>query len=173
MPVVVFSRMENQTNQTMNQNNNLVISSYGNGIAVGIEGSNDEIQIQFNRFFNHGGAGKNCTEDFCNEQGAGDNYLHFVSDRFAYFLSSEESMIGSLLNEKLTKLNCSPNPSLKGKKGGIFNELKLQSQNEYNLIKRENFMGFKPSEFNSYQQLDGGAPSWDDSSVSLAESVLM
>jgi len=160
---------------TKNKNSNIVISSYGNGLAVGIEGSNEEIQTQFNRFFNHGAAGRNCTEDFCNEQGAGDNYIHFLSDRFAYFLSSEEAMLGAILNEKLMGLNAGliDCKSAKGKKDGLLHELKKESQENYNEIRRENFMGFNTSEGNYYKQLDGGAPSWDKSSVSLAESVLM
>jgi hypothetical protein len=170
-----FPVMTNTTNQ-QNTNNNLVISSYGNGLAVGIEGSREEIEIQFNRFFNHGGAGRFCTEDFCSENGeAGDNYLHFTCDRFAYFLSDDDSMIGAMLNEKLMQANIDPSSNLihKGKKGGIYNELKENAIQEFSAIKRENFMGFKPSEVNFYQQLDGGAPSWDASSVSLSEQMLM
>jgi hypothetical protein len=167
--------MKNQTIQTSPENSNIVVSSYGNALAIGLEGSNEQIQKQFNRFFNHGAAGRNCTEDFCNEEGSGDNYLHFISDRFAYFLSTDEAMIGAFLNEKLMTLNNRQGElqSVKGKKGGLYNELKSEAENDYSSLRRENFMGFKPTEVNIYQQLDGGAPSWDSSAVSLAESVLI
>jgi hypothetical protein len=158
-----------------NTNQNLVVSSYGNALAIGVEGSKEEIETQFNRFFNHGAAGRNCTEDFCNEEGCGDNYLHFTSDKFAYFLSTDEAMVGALLNEKLMTLNSRLGElqSVKGKKGGLYNELKAEAEKDYSLLRRENFMGFKSPEANVYQQLDGGAPTWDSSSVSLAESVLI
>lgn len=158
-----------------NTNQNLVVSSYGNALAIGIEGSNEQIQTQFNRFFNHGAAGRNCTEDFCTEEGSGDNYLHFVSDSFAYFLSTEEAMIGAFLNESLTQCNMegADNSRFLGQKGGAYKQLESKAQKDYSLIRRENFMGFKTSNVNTYQQLDGGAPTWDSSSVSLAESVLI
>ncbi len=157
-------------------NTNIVISSYGNAIAVGIEGSAEQIEMQFNRFFNHGAAGAFCTEEFSSKDGStGESYLHFTCDNFAYFLSSEENMIKALLNEMLMQCNMegANNSMFIGKKGGAMNTLLQNAIESYKNIKRENFMGYKPTENNVYQQLDGGAPSWDASSVSLAESVLI
>ena len=84
-------------------------------------------------------------------------------------------MIKALLNEMLMQCNMegANNSMFIGKKGGAMDSLLQNAIESYKNIKRENFMGYKPTENNIYQQLDGGAPSWDASSVSLAESVLI
>lgn len=159
----------NTTNtQTENKNSNLVISLYGSEIAVGIEGTKEQINQQFNRFFNMGGAAPNCTSSFCSEDSdTGDNYIHFLSDRFAYFLSSEEDMIKAFETEQLMNMNAKPNPEHKGKKDGILNEVKALAKELYKNIKRENFMLYKTSEQVAFKKLDGGAPSLDMSSLNF------
>jgi hypothetical protein len=156
------------TTNTQTQNSNLIISLYGSEIAVGIEGTREEITQQFNRFFNMGGAAPNCTAAFCSEDSdAGDNYIHFLSDRFAYFLSDEEAMIKALETEQLMNMNAKPNPEHKGKKDGILNEVKTLAKELYKNIKRENFMLYKTSEQVAFKKLDGGAPSLDMSSLNF------
>jgi hypothetical protein len=158
--------MNNTTAQ--NKNNNLIISYYGSEIAVGIEGTKEQITQQFNRFFNMGGAAPNCTASFCSEDSdAGDNYIHFLSDRFAYFLSNEEAMIKALETEQLMNMNAKPNPEHKGKRDGILNEVKALAVDLYKSIKRENFMLYKTSEQVAFKKLDGGAPSLDMSSLNF------
>ena len=158
--------MNTTTEQT--KNSNIVISLYGSEIAVGIEGTKEEINQQFNRFFNMGGAAPNCTTSFCSEDSdTGDNYLHFLSDRFAYFLSDEEAMIKALETEQLMNMNAKPNPEHKGKKDGILNEVKALAKELYKNIKRENFMLYKTSEQVAFKKLDGGAPSLDLSSLNF------
>lgn len=160
--------MNTTTEQTSNKNSNLVVSLYGSEIAVGIEGTREEINLQFNRFFNLGGAAHNCTEQFCSEESnTGDNYLHFMSDRFAYFLSSEEAMTEAFQTEMLMNANARPNPEHKGKKDGILNEVKALAKELYKNIKRENFMLYKTSEQAAFKKLDGGAPSLDLSSLNF------
>lgn len=163
--------MNTTIEQTNSKNNNLIISLYGSEIAVGIEGTKEEINQQFNRFFNIGGAAPNCTESFCSEDSdTGDNYLHFLSDRFAYFLSSEEDMIKAFETEQFMIMNTKSNPEYKGKKDGILNEVKTLARELYKNIKRESFMLYKTSEQVAFKQLDGGAPSLDLSSVNFFSS---
>jgi hypothetical protein len=156
---------------TENKNANLVVSLYGSEIAVGIEGVKEEINRQFNRFFNMGAAAPNCTSAFCSEDSnVGDSYLHFTCDNFAYFLSTEEDMIQGLLTEKLVSMNKGSNPQHKGKKDGVLAELKQLAEKEYKEIKRENFMLYKTSEQVAFKKLDGGAPSLDTSSLNFFSS---
>ena len=158
--------MNTTTEQT--KNSNIVISLYGSEIAVGIEGTKEEINQQFNRFFNMGGAAPNCTTSFCSEDSdTGDNYLHFMSDSFAYFLSTEEDMIKALVTEKIVSANSRSNPEHKGKQGGFLSEVQALAEKEYKQIKRENFMLYKTSEQIAFKKLDGGAPSLDLSSVNF------
>jgi hypothetical protein len=163
--------MTTPTTTAQNKNNNLIISYYGSEIAVGIEGTKEQITQQFNRFFNMGGAAPNCTAAFCSEDSdAGDNYIHFLSDRFAYFLSHEEAMIKALETEQLMIANSKPNPEHKGKRDGILNEVKTLAKELYKNIKRENFMLYKTSDQAAFKKLDGGAPSMDMSSVNFFSS---
>lgn len=159
------------TTNTQTQNSNLVISLYGSEIAVGIEGTKEQIEQQFIRFFNMGAAAANCTEAFCSEDSdTGNSYLHFTCDRFAYFLSSKEDMIKAFTTEKIVKANSQKNPTHKGKKGGFLAELKTLAKQEYENIKKENFMLYKSSEQAAFKKLDGGAPSLDTSSLNFFSS---
>ena len=158
---------------TMNNpsTNNLVVSLYGSQIAVGIEGSKEQIEGQFTRFFNMAGAAPNCTSAFCSEDyDTGDNYLHYMSDNFAYFLSSEEAMIKAFETEQLVKINSRSNPEYKGKKGGILQEVVETAKEAYKNIKRENFMLYQTSDQIAFKKLDGGAPSLDMSSLNFFSS---
>lgn len=153
------------TEQT-NSNSNLIVSLYGSEIAIGIEGTKEEINQQFNRFFNLGGAAANCTSAFCSEDSdTGDNYLHFMCDTFAYFLSSEEDMIKAFETESLVNLNSKSNPQFKGKKDGVLAEVKQAAKETYQNLRRENFMLNKTSDQIAFKKLDGGAPSLDMSSL--------
>ena len=160
-----------QTPSTENKNANIVISSYGSEIAVGIEGTKEQITKQFNRFFNMGAAAPNCTSAFCSDDtDTGEGYLHYTCDTFAYFLSTEEDMIKGLVTEKLMQANSQSNPQHKGKKGGILAEFQALAEKEYSEIKREGFMLYKTSEQAAFKKLDGGAPSLDMSSLNFFSS---
>jgi hypothetical protein len=159
------------TPSTENKNANLIVSLYGSEIAVGIEGTKQEIENQFNRLFNIGAAAPSCSSAFCSEDSnVGDSYLHFTCDNFAYFLSTEEDMIKAFTTEKLIKANSQNNPQHKGKKGGILAEIQALAEKEYKEIKRENFMLYKTSEQVAFKKLDGGAPSLDMSSINFFSS---
>jgi len=154
------------TKQTNENNSNLIVSLYGSEIAIGIEGTKEEINQQFNRFFNLGGAAANCTSAFCSEDSdTGDNYLHFMCDTFAYFLSSEEDMIKAFETESLISFNSKSNPQFKGKKDGVLAEVKQAAKETYQNIRRENFMLYKTSDQIAFKKLDGGAPALDVSSL--------
>lgn len=153
-----------------NQNNNLFISRYGAGIAVGMEGTKEQIENQFNRFFNLAGAGHGCTASYCSaDKNVGDDYLHWASDNFAYFLSTDEIMEQALVNEKIIQLNSKSNPEFKGKKNGILDELKKQASQEYSQIQRENFMQYKTSENIAMKKVESNNSDLDYSSMSYAD----
>ena len=163
--------MNATTEQTNSKNSNLIVSLYGSEIAIGIEGTKQEINQQFNRFFNLGGAAANCTEQFCSEDSdTGDTYLHFMCDTFAYFLSSEEDMIKAFETEQLINLNSKSNPQFKGKKDGVLAEVKQAAKETYENLRRENFMLYKTSDQIAFKKLDGGAPSLDMSSLNYFSS---
>jgi len=142
----------------MNQAN-IIISSYGHGIAVGLEGSKKEIERTFNRFFNWGAIGA----------GEGVEYLHELSNKFSYFLSTEESMVRAMTAENIVKWQNSeisgqyktPSRHYKKDNGKKFLADAAQSaRDEYESFPRESFMLQMKSPSHIYQQLDGGAPSW-------------
>lgn len=161
--------MKTQTPNTSNEN--VIVSLYGSEIAVGIEGTKEQIEQQFTRFFNMAGAAPNCTSAFCSEDyDTGDNYLHYMSDNFAYFLSSEEAMIKAFETEQLVDINSHSNPQYKGKKDGILKEVIEIAKETYKNLKRENFMLYRTSEQIAFKKLDGGAPSLDMSSINFFSS---
>jgi hypothetical protein len=142
----------------MNQAN-IIISAYGNGIAVGLNGTKEQIERTFNRFFNWGATG-------VGELGS---YLHELSDNFAYFLSTEADMLRAMTYETMTRWQDSPvseqykaRPRFHKKPNGEkFRADAVQAaRDEYNSFARESFMLFAKTPTHIYQQLDGGAPSW-------------
>lgn len=153
----------------------ILISLYGNGIAVGLDGTREQIERTYNRFFNWGAAGSNAniertSGDSEMQHGElGDGYLHYIGGKFAYFLSSEESMIRALTYENMTKwqdtevadqYKTKPR-NHKKESGKVFREhANIAAQDEYNSFERENFMLFEKSSAHIYGELDGGAPSW-------------
>jgi hypothetical protein len=127
---------------------NLVISRYGNGIAVGISGSRKERVETFNRFFNHGGAAENLKCTAAREDATsyiGDGYLHDIFDDedkgFSYFLSTESSLLKSLETEFAARFPLGACAAWKGKGGGFKESMKAAAAASFNSIRRENFMG--------------------------------
>jgi hypothetical protein len=142
----------------MNQAN-IVISSYGHGIAVGLEGNKQQIERTFNRFFNWGAIGA----------GEGVEYLHELSNKFSYFISTEESMVRAMTAENIVKWQDSEisgqykTPSRHHKKDNgkkFLADAAQAARDEYESFKRESFMQYEKTPTHIFQQLDGGAPSW-------------
>lgn len=153
----------------------IIISTYGNGIAVGLKGTKDQIDREFNRFFNWGGAGANANFMRSNQDSEmqngelGDSYLHEISNNFSYFLSTDAAMLKAINAETITRWQDSPvseqykaKPRVHKRLQGIkFLEDALDAaKSEYESYERENFMLFSRTPSYVYQQLDGGAPSW-------------
>lgn len=153
----------------------VLISPYGNGIAVGLEGTREQIEREYNRFFNWGAAGaganvERATGDSEIQHGElGDAYLHYVGEKFAYFLSTQEDMIRAFTYEHLGKWQDTETSAqyktkprnYKKDSGKVFREhAQIAAQDEYNQIERENFMLYQKAPTYIYRELDGGAPSW-------------
>lgn len=140
---------------------NIIISTYGNGIAVGLQGTKEQIEREFNRFFNWGATGV----------GQVGGYLHELSDSFAYFLSTETDMLRAMAYECMTRWQDSPissqyksAPLKRGEKKSKGTTFRQHARNaaidEFNSYPRENFMLFEKSPNDIYNELDGGAPDW-------------
>jgi len=138
---------------------NIIISTYGNGIAVGLHGNREQIELTFNRFFNWGATG----------QGDSVGYLHDLSNDFAYFLSTEKDMLRAMTYETMTKWQDSPvseqyksRPRFYKKPNGekFRADAAKAALAEYESFARENFMLYDKAPSHIYQQLDGGAPDW-------------
>jgi hypothetical protein len=153
----------------------VIISAYGNGIAVGLNGNKAEVQSTYNRFFNWGSAGASATFLRSNQDSEmqngdlGDSYLHEVSDKFSYFLSTDESMLQAMTAEQITMWQDTDVSSLckatrgtsKKAQGQLFlDSAKVAATQEYDSFRRENFMQFSKTPTHVYQELDGGSPSW-------------
>ena len=140
-------------------NTNIIISAYGNGIAVGLHGTREEIEKNFNRFFNWGATG-------IGELGS---YLHELSDNFSYFLSTETDMLRAMTYETMTRWQDSPvsdqykaRPRFHKKPNGtkFRADAEQAARDEYESFSRESFMLFAKTPTHIFQQLDGGAPDW-------------
>jgi hypothetical protein len=166
-------------------NNNIIISTYGNGIAVGLQGSREQIDQTFNRFFNWGAAAPNATfmrsSDDCETEigDMGDSYLHEVHNSFAYFLSTEEAMVNAMTSQNLANWQDTPvSKQYKGKRkekkqsGQKFRADALNAaRDEYNSFTKENFMLYSKSESPLFKVTDGGPASSDSSSMNFAEAA--
>ncbi len=181
------AKFRGMTNNT-NTNTNIIISTYGNGIAVGLLGDKASIEQTFNRFFNWGAAASGATNNRCADDSEitlgdmGDSYLHEVSDGFSYFLSTEEAMIQAIASETMTKWQDSPashkfktphsasRKTTKKNSGVAFREeATKQATAEFNSYKRENFMLYSKTDAPILRILDGGASSWDNSGMTFGE----
>lgn len=153
----------------------IIISTYGSGIAVGLNGTREQIERTYNRFFNWGAAAAGANYMRSNQDSdmqlgeMGDSYLHEISDQFAYFLSTEMDMLRALTTETMTKWQDSPvseqykaRPRFHKKPNGhkFIQDAYNAARTEYNSFRRENFMMFYKTPTHIYQQLDGGAPDW-------------
>ena len=138
---------------------NIIVTYYGHGIAVGLEGTKKQIERTFNRFFNWGAT----------STAAGGDYLHELSDRFAYFLSTERDMLRALTAETIMRWQDSEvsdqykTPARHHKKNNgkkFLQDAEKVARDEYESFKREPFMQYEKTPVHFYQELDGGAPSW-------------
>ncbi len=109
--------------------NKIIISSYGSGIAVGIEGEASFVERQINRFYNYGGMTKN-------------GEFHKESDKFGFFLSSKESMISALSCENFVRFQMDGTSKLfKKNPNAMQNAADQDAVKQFNEFERENFMG--------------------------------
>lgn len=132
--------------------NKIIISNYGSGLAIGLEGDAAFQEQQFNRFFNFGGTSKNAE-------------LHKESDRFSYFLSSEEEMIKALAAQTFVRfLQDGTSKLFKGMPTEMETATRLDAQNEFDSFERENFMARRsdgPSFVGGVAQ-NGRAEVWEE-----------
>ena len=162
---------------------NIIISTYGNGIAVGLVGTRKEIEPIFNRFFNWGAAAPNASlmrsNGDCEAEAGdyGDDYLHEVYDRFFYFLSTEEDTINAIKHQYLARWQDTAvaeqykghraNKKAAGKK--FLQHAENAARDEFDSYTKENFMLHSKSGTPLFKVLDGGAPTLDSSSMTFGE----
>ena len=167
----------------MNTQAQIIISTYGNGIAVGLVGTREEIEPIFNRFFNWGAAAPNASlvrsNGDCEAEigDYGDDYLHEVFEKFFYFLSTEEDMIEAIKNEYVarwqdTEISEQYKGHRKNKKDcgkKFLQDAEDAARDEFHSYHKENFMLYSKSETPMFRMLDGGASTWDSSSMTFGE----
>jgi hypothetical protein len=131
--------------------NKIIVSNYGNDLAIGIQGAPKYIEQQHNRFVNYGAA-------------KAGNSLHAMSDNFAYFLASENEMLSALEAEAIVSRYGSPmNKTFKGREGREYQNAMVQiAKDVFNAFERENFMGkdTDTASKKAHAVLDGGATFW-------------
>jgi len=133
-----------------NTNGTEVISSYGNGLAFGLSGTREQIERQFNRWFNIGVAGSNVTRNLDDEGGwttsgktLGDGFLHYIGDGFAYFLTTSEDIVRGLTWENVRLWQDSPiSKQYKKMQDKFMQDARQAAVDTLNSIPRENFMGW-------------------------------
>ena len=162
---------------------NIIISTYGNGIAVGIMGNREQVEQTFNRFFNWGAAAHETTyertsgDSVLEGDSFGDSYLHELAPNFHYFLSTEDAMINAMTAQNLANWQDTPvskqykgTRNAKKQSGQKFrNDALNAARDEYDSFTKENFMLYKKSETPLFRVLDGGPSSWDSSSMTFGE----
>jgi hypothetical protein len=165
---------------------NIIVSTYGNGIAVGIIGTREQAEPTFNRFFNWGAAANETTyertsgDSVLEGDSFGDSYLHELSPSFHYFLSTEEAMVKAMAAQNLANWQDTAiskqykgNRQNKKQSGAKFRSEAIKAAcDEYESFTKENFMLYKKSEVSQLKVLDGGAPTWDSSAMTFGEKAL-
>ena len=108
--------------------NKIVLSNYGNGIAVGLYGEPSFIEYQFNMFFNYGGVSPR-------------GELHQLHENFAYFLSSEEDLAKAISLQQFTQMIVSKESRrFKGNPKGMQEMCDAIGKSAVEQMHRENFM---------------------------------
>ena len=166
-----------------------IISNYGNGIAVGLRGTREQIELAFNRFFNLGATGKKTVGEFTEDVGTwstlgrswGDGFLHYMGEGFAYFLSSEEKMVECLKWEKVRLWQDSEiSAQYKGAKSQAKKIKGLQflrdafesAQKEVDSYPRENFMGWNVESSPNEKGVREGSSDWDEDEFAMMNKAI-
>lgn len=132
--------------------NQIIISHYGSGIAVGLQGSEDFVEKQTNRFFNYGGITK---------QGE----FHSVTENFGFFLSSVERMISAIATQYFVSFQMDgTSKQFKGRPDLMEKATKEKASEEFNSYLKENFMTRYERQALSILGLaeNGRAESWEE-----------
>lgn len=132
--------MNNSTTNT----NQIVLSSYGNGLAVGLQGSSEYIEKMFNLFVNYGGTTQN-------------GELHMESENFGYFLSTEEKIKSALVSHWQTTAIVNGDSKRFKKNPSGFDKYAMEiAEEQFSHYKKENFMGFNLGETYHVESFTGG-----------------
>jgi hypothetical protein len=113
--------------------NKIIVSNYGNGLAIGLQGSKEFQDAEFTRFYNTGAVST-----------TGD--LHEVGEFFSYFLSSAEKMVEALtLQNHLKMVTDGRSKLFKGMPVEMQNATILDAEKEFDGYAREEFMSLRPT----------------------------
>lgn len=108
--------------------NKVLVSSYGSGIAIGLQGATDFITHMENLFFNYGGVSDRAD-------------LHWETDTFAYFLSTREKAIDALaLKNQVTMIMRGESKAFKKNPKGFEDYCLTNAQDEFASYENESFM---------------------------------
>jgi hypothetical protein len=147
---------------------NEMISCYGNGLALGLSGTKAQIERSFNRFFNLGIAGANVTSNIDEEGGwasngqtLGDGFLHYIGERFAYFLTTEADIVRGLTWENIRLWQDSPiSAQYKGNAEKFKADALQAATDTFKALPRENFMGWSTDRVPEGHAIREGQSDW-------------
>lgn len=132
--------------------NKIIISPYGSGIAVGLEGDESFVERQLNRFYNYGAMARH-------------GEFHRESPSFGYFISNEFDMVKALSSENFVRFQMDGTSKLFKKNPKAMEEAALTSaQTSYDAFERESFMSRRADDSARIcgMSANGRAESWED-----------
>lgn len=126
--------MKNENNATAIQpENKIIVSNYGNGLAIGLQGSKEFQESEFIRFYNTGAV-----------SATGD--LHEVGEFFSYFLSDATKMVNALtLANHLKMVTDGRSKLFKNMPAEMQDATIADAEREFNEYAREEFMSLRPT----------------------------
>ncbi len=138
----------------------LIHNNAGGKVAIGVEGTKEEREQVFNRFYNYGGVNGRLHEMQAEQDG---------TPGFSYFLGYEEELLAAMQAhiivsrrfspaDKTFKATYSERNGQKKKKGLVFlSMIEAAAEEEFYSWPRETFLG-NDGEPIVFRELDGGAP---------------
>jgi hypothetical protein len=111
----------------------IIVSNYGNGLAIGLQGSKEFQDSNFTRFYNTGAV-------------AATGDLHEVGEFFAYFLSDSAKMVQALtLANHLKMVSDGRSKLFKGMPVEMQGATIEDAEKEFDSYPREEFMSLRPT----------------------------
>lgn len=103
----------------------LIRQNYGSGLALGVEGSKEEVERFSNLFYNWKGTQSDPI---------------WMGERFAYLLTDEQRFLDAYTKMYLVSLGRQIGKDYRGRIGGFINRARIRSLMKYQAIPEEKFL---------------------------------